>query len=142
MAVLSDEAKGDKRKVEELKRAEVLKAGQLRTMAEFLDRAEADIEDVFEPEVFVAILNGCYNLQGEAKLTVERLRAADPSTERLVKQAEAAFRVLPESTPMLDHFTPAAWLIRNPKILDAKNAATGRTLDKAETIFSTYNQLL
>ena len=142
VAVLSDEAKGDKRKVEELKRAEVLKAGQLRTMAEFLGRPEADIEDVFEPEVFMAILNGCYDLQGEARLTVQRLRAGDPSTERLVKQAEAVFRVLPEPTPMLDHFTPAAWLIRNLKVLDGKSAPVSRTLDRAETIFAAYNALL
>lgn len=142
VAVLSDEAKGDKRRVEELRRSEVLKAGQLRTMAEFLDRSEADIEDAFEPEVFVAILNGCYSLQGEAKLTVEQLRAADPSTERLVKQAEAAFRVTSDATPMLDHFTPAAWLIRNPKVLDGKAAPVARTLDRAAAIFAAYDGLL
>ena len=101
-----------------------------------------NIEDVFEPEVFVAILNGCYNFQGEAKLTVQRLRAGDLSTERLVKQAEAVFRVLPEPTPMLDHFTPAAWLIRNFKVLDGNSAPVSRTLDRAETIFAAYNALL
>ena len=142
VAVLSDEAKSDKRKVEELKRAEVLKVGQLHTMAEFLERSEADIEDVFEPEIFVAILNGCYDLQNEKKLTVAKLRKGDSSAERLAKQAEAVFRMLPEPTPMLDHFTPAAWLIRNLKVLDGKSTPVSRTLDRAETIFATYNALL
>jgi len=111
-------------------------------MADFLERAEADIEDIFDPEVFVDILNGCYGLDAASKLTVEKLRAADPSTERLVKQAEAAFRVMPESVPMFDHFSPSAWLIRNPMILDGESAALARTLDRAERIFATFNKLL
>lgn len=142
VAVLSDEASGDRKKVEEIRRSAVLKAGHLHTMAGFLERAEADIEDVFEPEVFIAILNDCYGLTEDCRLTIEKLRAADPTTERLIKQAEAAFRVLPDSVPMLDHFAPAAWLIRNPKLLDGKSAAVTKTLDRAEAIFKTYNDLI
>jgi len=142
VAALSDQATGDRKKIENLKRSDVLKAGHFYTMADFLERAEADIEDMFDPEVFVDILNGCYGLDAASKLTVEKLRAADPSTERLVKQAEAAFRVMPESVPMFDHFSPSAWLIRNPMILDGESAALARTLDLAERIFATFNKLL
>ena len=142
VAVLSDQAAGDKRKVEEMKRSAVLGAGRFYTIADFLDRAEADIEDNFEPEVFVAILNGCYKLTDPDKLTVKKLKATDASTERLVKQAEAAFRVMPDTIPMFDHFRPAAWLIRNTKLLEKKSAPIGKTLDRAEKIFKTYNDLL
>ncbi|MCX7173763.1 MAG: AAA family ATPase [Proteobacteria bacterium] len=142
VAVLSDQAAGDKRKVEDMKRSQVLKAGHFYTMADFLARAEADIEDMFEPELFVSILNDCYALDGLNKLTVDKLKAADKSTERLVKQAEAAFRVMGEPIPMFDHFSPAAWLIRNPKVLDGKSTAITHTLDRAEKVFATYNQLL
>ena len=142
VAVLSDQAAGDKRKLEEMKRSEVLKAGHFYTMADFLERTEADIEDLFDPEVFIAILNGCYDLSDKNKLTAEKLQAAATETKRLVKQAEAAFRVMPESIPMFDHFTPAAWLIRNPKALDGESAAINGTLDRAEKIFTTYNKLL
>jgi len=142
VAVLSDQAAGDKRKVEDMKRSAILKAGHYYTMADFMERAEADIEDMFDAEVFAAILNSCYALDAPIELTAEKLKAADTSTERLLKQAEAAFRVMPEPTPMLDHFTPAAWLIRNPKVLDGKSAAIGRTLDRAEKVFATFNQLL
>lgn len=142
VAVLSDQAAGDRKKVEAMKRSAVLKAGHFYTMADFLERAEADIEDLFEPDVFVGILNDCYSLQDPHKLTVEKLKAAEPATERLLKQAEAAFKVMPESIPMFDHFTPASWLIRNPKALDRKSAAIGRTLDRAEKVFAVYNQLL
>jgi energy-coupling factor transporter ATP-binding protein EcfA2 len=142
IAVLSDQAAGDKKKVEDLKRSEVLKAGRFYTMADYLDRSEADIEDVFEPELFVAILNGCYDLVEPNKITVASLNAADSSTERLLKKAEAAFRVMPQNIPEFDHFKPAAWLIRNPKLLDGKSAAVSKTLDRAAAIFSKYNTML
>ncbi|HTT79093.1 MAG TPA: AAA family ATPase, partial [Stellaceae bacterium] len=45
VAVLSDQATGDKKKVEEMRRSEVLRAGHFYTMADFLERKEADIED-------------------------------------------------------------------------------------------------
>ena len=106
VAVLSDQATGDKRKVENMKRSEVLRAGHFHTVADFLGRQDADIEDIFYPDVFVTILNGCYELKDANKLTVEKLKAAHTSTERLVKQAEAAFRTMPEPIPMFDHFSP------------------------------------
>ena len=89
-----------------------------------------------------SILNSCYSLEKSKQLTVEKLKAADATTERLVKQAEAAFRTMDDTVPMFDHFAPAAWLIRNSKILDGKSAAVLRTLDRAEEILTTYNKLL
>ena len=142
VAVLSDQGVGDRKKVEEMKRSAVLGAGHFYTMADFLDRAEADIEDRVEPEVFATILNDCYGLPTANKLTAEKLKAADPSTERLVKQADAALRVMPEPIPVFDHFAPAAWLIRNLKVLDGKSGAVSTTLDRAEKIFQAYNNLL
>jgi hypothetical protein len=142
VAVLSDQASGDRKKVEEMKRSSVLAAGHFYTMADFLERAEADIEDIFEPELFADIVNSSYALDETNKLTVEKLKAADTTTARLVKQTEAAFRVMPEQIPMFDHFSPAAWLIRNQKSLDGKSAAIAKSLDRAEKIFTVYNQLL
>ncbi|RWE22990.1 MAG: hypothetical protein EOS41_22855 [Mesorhizobium sp.] len=142
VAVLSDQASGDRKKIEEMKRSAVLKAGQFYTMADFLERPEADIEDIFEPEVFANILNACYDLKDSQTLTADKLRDADKETSRLIKQAEAAFRVFPETIPMLDHFSPAAYLIRHQKLLDGKSAPINKTLDRAESIFSTFNKLL
>ncbi|MCG2839925.1 ATP-binding protein [Sandaracinobacter sp. RS1-74] len=142
IAVLSDQAKGDNRKVDDLKRAEILKAGHFYTMADFMGRPEADIEDIFEPELFAAILNGTYGFDDTRKLTAASLKKAGNGTDRLVKQAEAAFAVMSTDAPLFDHFTPAAWLIRNPKVLDLKTGPVPKTLDRAQTIFDTYNELL
>ena len=142
IAILSDQAAGDRRKTEDLKRSDLLKAGYFYTMANFLERGEADVEDMFEPELFAAMLNDAYHLGNAEKLTVEKLKKADTGTERLIKQAEAAFKVMPETVAMLDHFTPAAWLIRTPKFLDGKSAAVVATLGRAEKVFAAYNALL
>jgi energy-coupling factor transporter ATP-binding protein EcfA2 len=142
VAVLSDQAAGDRRKIEDMKRSSVLKAGQFYTMADFLERSEADIEDIFAPEIFAAILNGCYKLTGAHRITPKQLKDAEPTTERLIKQAEAAFRVLPDSIQMLDHFTPASWLVRNSELLDDKSDSVDQTLNRAEKLFDVYNSLL
>ena len=142
IAVLSDQALGDKRKIETMRKSDILKAGHFYTIAYFLEREEADIEDIFHPEVYADILNGCYGLDGPNKLSVDTLRAAQVSTERIVKQAEAAFRVMPDTIPMLDHFSPAAWLIRNLNLLAEESEPIKWTLDRAAKIFETYNELL
>ncbi|MBJ7576386.1 AAA family ATPase [Devosia sp. MC532] len=142
VAVLTDEAQGDKRKIEDMKRSDILKAGHLYTMADFLGRSEADIEDMFEPEVFASILNGTYELEEPRRATKENLSAAKPHTERLLKQAEAFFAVMPPSVPNFDHYAPAFWLIKNPKLLDAKGATVARSLDRAQRVFDTFNSLL
>lgn len=142
VAVLADEAQGDKRKIEDMKRSAILRAGHLYTMADFLGRPEADIEDMFEPEVFASILNGTYELQDPHKATKEKLLAAKPQTERLVKQADAFFAVMPPSVPEFDHYAPASWLITNSKLLDGKGAAVVKSLDRAQTVFDTFNRLL
>lgn len=142
IAVLSDQALGDNKKVGAMKKSDILEAGHFYTMADFLERAEADIEDIFDPELFATIVNKCYGLVDANKLTVKKLKDADASTERLLKQVEATFRLMPESIPMFDHFTPAAWLIRNLNVLDGDSTMINKTLTLAEKIFKTYNELL
>jgi hypothetical protein len=60
VAVLSDIANGDKTKIENLKRAEILKAGHFYTCADFTGQPEADVEDLIDPDLFVLMLNGTY----------------------------------------------------------------------------------
>lgn len=142
IAVLSDHGSGDKRKVEELRKSEVLKVGHFYTVVDFLDQAEGDIEDLLASELFVEILNKTYDVPAEQRLTVDSMKAADKQTVRHVKQAEAAFRLMPQSVAEFDHFAPAAWLIRHPELLEADADAVKSTLDRAENVFDTFNRLL
>ena len=141
IAVLSDEARGAKGKVERIRKSEVLQAGHFYTVADFVDGAEGDIEDIFDPKAYVAMVNRSYGLSETDRITVERLDQ-DASTPRVVKKVEAVFRLMPEKIPMFDHFTPAAWLIRNPDFLTARSKPIEDTLIVAERVFETFNSLL
>ena len=142
IAVLADHTKGDSKKIEELRRSQILATGRVLTVANFVDKEEADIEDLFEPALYVEIINQAYGLSKTHKLTAQKLAAADQSAARQVKQAEAVFRVFPETIPMYDHFTPSAWLLSNPGLLSEDNDAVNVTLDRAEALFKQFNGFL
>lgn len=142
VAVLTDQGVGDKRKIEQLRRNEILRAGHVFTASEFTGKDEADIEDFFEPDLFVEIINRAYALPTAQALTVTSLDAADSSTLRQVKKAEAAFKTMPNDIPMYDHFTPASWLIRNLDVLAGNGSSVIKTLDRATTAFQALNALL
>lgn len=141
IAVLSDQAAGDRKKVDDLRKSEILKAGQFHTIAELLDVPEADIEDLFEPALFVDIVNAAYELTGKHKLTVDKLNAA-ATTPRLVKKAEAYFNLLPANMPTFGHFAPAASLVRHAEMLDPTKPEVAKTLDTTEKVFKVFNDLL
>lgn len=142
IAVLSDQAAGDKRKIEDLRKSHILQTGQFYTVAELLDRPEADIEDLLAPALFVEVLNATYELYEKHALTVKTLEDADKATTRLVKKAEAYFKLLPDTISMLDHFAPAAWLVRHGEVLDVTTPEVTETLDRAEIVFKTFNAML
>jgi predicted ATP-dependent endonuclease of OLD family len=141
VAVLSDVANGDKTKIENLKRAEVLKSGHFFTCADFTNQAEADVEDLFEAELFVDVLNGAYEPPPDKTVTIAGLTAASPSA-RIVKRAEALFKLMPTSVKAFDHFAGARWILSNPSVLDGDSPIVNRTLDRFELVFSAFNSLL
>lgn len=105
--MLTDFERGQKRKLEDLHKAALLDRDRIVLATETAGKDEADIEDFFEPGVFVDIINKTYKLEGEHQLTVERLDAADGATARLVKKAEAYFRLLPDTVPKFSHYDPS-----------------------------------
>ena len=142
VAVLSDFAKGQKSKLEQLRRSNLLKSGHVYTMADFCGQDEADVEDLFDRDLFVELVNNAYGLENTQKLTTDKLVAADNTTERNVKKAEAYFRMLPPEVPEFSHYTPAHWLIQNPKFLAKKGKAADITLNRFEEIFRNFNGLI
>ncbi len=141
IAVLTDFAHGVKSKVERMRNTNILMSNHLFTFADFTDKSEADIEDIFEPDVYAEIVNHGFKLQAPHCITKEKLNE-NRSTTRLVKKVEALFRTMPDSIAEFDHYTPAAWLIRNPEILVTESQGTDQTLSVAENIFKTLNKIL
>jgi predicted ATP-dependent endonuclease of OLD family len=142
IAVLCDLAHGDKKKVERLRQSQILNSSQVFTMADFTSKSESDVEDIFHPKIYSEILNQTYSLSKDNKLSSTKLAGTTPKTERLVKQAENAFKLFPSDIPEFDHFTPASWLIKNLEILGSDSSEVLHCLDIAESIFKTLNGLL
>jgi predicted ATP-dependent endonuclease of OLD family len=141
IAVLCDLAAGQRGKVERLRR-DVLNAGRLFTAADFTEKQESDVEDFFHPALYAELLNRTFDLTGALVLDEQRLMAADPNTERLVKKAETAFRAMPADSPELDHYAPAAWLLRNPALLDGDTPAVTQTLAIFQAAIVAINRCL
>lgn len=142
VAVLTDMARGNKKTLTKLKQSQILEVGHLYTIADFVDKDEADSEDIFEEALFLRIVNKAFNLPAEHNLTLESLSETRDKIPRLVKRVEAAFNTMPDTIPTFDHFTPASWLIRNLEILDAEDGEVLSTLGRAEKIFQNFNKLL
>lgn len=142
LAVLSDIGKGDVNKIEKLRREEILKAGHFYTAADFAGQAEADVEDLLDPALYVEVLNAAYKVPASHTVTIEKLRDIDKTTPRIVKQAEALFRVMPPEVPEFGHWRAAEWLLKHPELLDAETDGVNATLEKAAKVFLTFNALL
>lgn len=141
IAVLSDEGRGDKGTVRRIRQSNILQAGHYFTVVDFINANEGDIEDLFDVEIFVQIINESYQLPESQQVTVAELEK-NSSTTQVVKKVEAMFNLLSPDVPVFNHFTPAAWLIRNPDFFKEDSAPLERTLSLAEKVFETYNNLL
>jgi len=56
------------------------------TFATVLGLEEADLEDVFDPDLYAKVLNQAFNLTGTNEATGQKLLDADTNTTRLVKK--------------------------------------------------------
>jgi hypothetical protein len=135
VAVLTDFERGQRKKLDDLYRSELLEEERITLATEVAEKDEADIEDFFEPALFVELVNRTYNLSGKNVLTERKLEQADPSTPRLVKKAEAYFKLLPSPIPEFSHYEPALYLLKNPELLDGNEKRHEMTLDRFEAAF-------
>jgi hypothetical protein len=142
IAALSDYAKRDAKKFDSLRRNQILSDKRLLNFAQILGRDEADIEDIFEPSLFVKIVNAAFSLPADQELTVAKLDAEARGETRLLKKVENCFRLLPASAPEYNHYKPPEWLFFNPTTLDGKSAEVLATLDRAEAVVRAVNDAL
>ena len=141
IAVLCDYAHGYKNKIRRLRESALLAVEGFFIARDFTGKDESDIEDFFEPVLYVDIVNCAYNLNAEHAIKVGQLQN-NSSSSRLVKQVEDLFRTKPIEVPEFDHFTPSNWLIHNTSILEASTNEVTTTLDRFENVFKELNALL
>lgn len=133
VAVLTDFASGQKKKVEDLRRSALLRAGHVLTADTFAAQAEADVEDLLGADLYSALVGA----------SVAASVPSAPAGSRCVKFTEDHFRMTP-SLPVFDHYAPASYFVEHKHAVFASvtPAVVSATLDRFERLFVALNGLL
>ena len=132
-------AHGQKRKVKRF--SEIVEPNQVFTAADFCDpeQSEADIEDFLGPDLHLKLVNTAYDLKEENILTPKDISESGVNSPTIIKQVEAIWQLKPK-LPEFNHFVPASYLIKNPKIIHDSNADDA--VKRFERFFQKLNSLI
>lgn len=139
VAVLVDSSTKDVGAVRHLRDNGQLAANGLIQISEFTGTADADIEDLFERDFYLDLVNRAYEKQLPAPIAIGDLNAKDP---RVVRQVEEHFRKHDIAGGKLDHFKPAAVLLRKQHDVLAARPIDDDTVNRAARLFARLNALL
>lgn len=136
VAVMTDYAEGDKKKVRNLRESSLLKSGHVFSADMYVEQQEADIEDLLGANFYSTLVNQCFDLEGELVFTPE---TSQSRSIRIVKKVEEYFATLPSPVPEFDHYQPSVFLIEHSKTEwpDLEEA-----LNRFEDFFKDVNSLL
>lgn len=135
VATLIDLQKKDQQNVENLYKRRLLKKTHVLTYADFTNTSEADVEDMFEPDFYLKVVNKEYESTLGKPLTLANLPKGGP---RIVSRIEQAFKA--SATEGFNHYRPARNL--NEHLFKLSAELSDRTLDRFESIFVAVNKLL
>jgi predicted ATP-dependent endonuclease of OLD family len=137
VAVLVDSSTKDTSAVRRLRDNDQLARSGLVEISEFTGGGDADIEDLFERDFYLELVNRTYAGELRQPITAADLSAGDP---RIVRGIEGYFRQHKIAGGKFNHYRPAAFLLREqasllPVIADA-------TINRAVSLFTRLNGLL
>ena len=135
--VLIDIDSKDMQTVENLRKNALLKERSLIHMGQIIGSKNADIEDLFNPEFYLRLVNGAYATQLKEPLTIEKLGEGHP---RIVKRIKKYFKNNDIANGYFNHYKPAAYLLREQVTLTKE--IDGRTVEHADSLFNQINELL
>lgn len=131
VAMLVDYQTADAQKIQNLK-GKLLHKSRIRTYAEFVEKEEADVEDMFSPGFYLELVNGAY----QVTVSMDDLKEGGP---RIVKQLDKYFTTLPGEVAFR-HYRPARYLWDNLSGLEKKLQKT--CLSPFEEMFKVLNDML
>ncbi len=134
VATLIDFKTKDRQSIENLYKEKLLNKTHVLTFHNFTGTSEADIEDMFEPDFYLGLVNNEYNKEISMPLNVGQLPEVGhriiPRIETLLKKSDIA----------LNHYRPARYFADNLSKLEV--ALSTVTLDRFEQAFIALNKLL
>jgi hypothetical protein len=115
----------------------LLKQGRIFTFAEFTGTAEADIEDMFDPEFYLELVYGEYK-----DALIKRIFQGDlPQHPRIVTRLEQYFQRTPlRSSLRFNPHRPARYFVEHASELAPKISA--KTYQRFEALFEAVNKVL
>ncbi|MDE0317923.1 MAG: AAA family ATPase [Candidatus Poribacteria bacterium] len=134
IAVLIDSQKKDQQKIKNLYKKKLLKKNHVLTYADFVGNNEADVEDMFDPEFYLKLVNEEFG----TSLTMNDL---PPGSSRIVRRLKDHF----ENSPLpngakFNHYRPALYLSKNLDSLAGD--LTESDIERFQEAFDALNKLL
>lgn len=136
VAVLVDSSTKDVGAVQRLRDNGQLAKNGLVEVSEFVTANDADIEDLFDRDFYLDLVNRAYTTELGTPITAAELNANDP---RIVRQVEAVFKKR-NVAKTFSHYKPAAVLLREQAQLAPTIDAA--TVARADRLFARLNSLL
>jgi len=137
VAVVVDSSTKDTQAVKRLQENGQLNKNGLIEIGDITGTKDADIEDLFETNFYLDLVNRAYLNELAPPLAAAALNADDP---RIVRQVETYFRQNRIAGGKLNHYKPAVTLLREQATL-VPNIGPA-TLERAERLFLKINKLL
>ncbi|MFE9247869.1 AAA family ATPase [Streptomyces sp. NPDC007088] len=136
VAVLVDSSTKDVGAVQRLRDNNQLARNGLVEISEFTGTADADVEDLFDRDFYLELVNRAYASELTKPISASELNAKDP---RVVRQIEAVFKKRKIAT-RFNHYKPAAVLLGEQVSLVPQISTT--TIARADQLFTRLNSLL
>ena len=134
IAVLIDFQKKDQQSIENLYKGKLLEKKNVLTYANFVQNNEADVEDLFDPDFYLKLVNGEF----KSSISLANLSSKHP---RILCQLEEHLKSNPlPNNESFNHYRPARYLSENIGCLESE--LSEQELDRFEQAFKTLNALL
>jgi hypothetical protein len=136
IVVLTDGLMSHPRRLEGLWERGVLQFGRILRPGLYVDREDAQIEDMLGRALFRELVTGAFNL-GDAAVLPGDDSATAPN--RAVADVERLFASMPPWAPKFDSFAPASYLFENTATLRVALPDLDAALDRFEKLFRDLN---
>jgi predicted ATPase len=138
VATLIDVQKSHAQMIENLYKKKLLTKSHVLTFADFTGKAESDIEDMFERDFYIQLVNAEFKKDFAAEVTLANL---NPGPPRILVSLEEFFKSAPLKGGIgFNHYRPSRYFLENAAALAGQLSPT--TLDRFEAAFKALNKLL
>lgn len=138
IGTLIDIQKKDRQNIQNLYKRKLLKKKNVFTFANFVEGDEADIEDMFERDFYLGLVNGEYKDELTAPIKADELDGNLPRVLVRIEKHLEANSVKGQAS--FNHYRPARYLAENVAAMTDKISES--TLARFQSAFDALNELL